>query len=106
MATSRWVVKTTGSGNYWQPPITIEEAESPINNSAFIDPQSYWQIERGEYRCKPKSGKTACFYRVPKDSGRAPPAIALRSKCSSASGAKRAELSCSALFVSGERNGT
>ena len=54
-----------------QPPLTVAEIESPIINSPFREPQSYWQIERGKPPVRAKGRRRASyFYRVPEHAGR------------------------------------
>ena len=54
-----------------QSPLTVAEVESPIINSPFREPQSYWQIERGKQPVKVEGRwRASYFYRVPEHAGR------------------------------------
>ena len=54
-----------------QPPVTVAEVESPIINSPFREPETYWQIEQGKPPVRADGRRRASyFYRVPERAGR------------------------------------
>ena len=54
-----------------QPPLTVAAVESPIINSPFLEPESYWQIEQGKPPVRAEGRRRASyFYRVPEHAGR------------------------------------
>lgn len=54
-----------------QPPMTVAEVESPIINSPFREPETYWRIEQGKPPVKGEGRRRASyFYRVPEHAGR------------------------------------